>query len=73
MHPENRKKSTAKPSAERILKTFSKINLTIIQDLAGNVLVRSLSSLSVLQKDIIQRLELDTNIYLQIEIKDTAN
>jgi hypothetical protein len=39
MHPENRKKSTAKPSAERILKTFSKINLTIIQDLAGNVLV----------------------------------
>lgn len=39
LHPENRKKVTDKPSAERILKAFSGITLTIIQDAAGKALV----------------------------------
>ena len=68
MHPENRKKTTAKPSAEKILKTFSKINLTIICDMAGNVIMRSLKPLSNLQKQIIQKLGLDSSIYTQLEI-----
>ena len=67
MHPENRKKTTAKPSAERILKAFSKINLTIIYDMAGNIIIRSLKPLSNLQKEIIQKLKLDPFVYLQLE------
>jgi transposase len=67
MHPENRKKITDKPSTERILKAFSKINLTIIFDQAGNVVVRSLKPLSNLQIEIIQRLELDTFVYYGLE------
>lgn len=67
MHPENRKKTTVKPSAERILKAFSKINLTIICDMAGNIITRSLKPLSNLQKEIIQKLKLDACIYLQLE------
>nr|WP_320017088.1 hypothetical protein [uncultured Desulfobacter sp.] len=68
MHPENRKKTTAKPSAEKILKAFSKVNLTIICDMAGNIIMRSLKPLSNLQKQIIQKLELDSSIYTQLEI-----
>ena len=67
MHPENRKKINDKPSAERILKAFSKINLTIILDQAGNVVVRSLKPLSLLQIEIIQRLNLDPLVYYGLE------
>ena len=67
MHPENRKKITDTPSAEKILKTFSGINLTIIRDLAGNILIRSLTPLSPVQQEIIQRLNLDLSLYLQLE------
>lgn len=67
MHPENHKKTTVKPSSERILKTFSRINLTIILDLAGNVIMRSLKPLSNLQKEILQKLKLEPFLYLQLE------
>ncbi|MCI5134996.1 MAG: hypothetical protein D3920_07980 [Candidatus Electrothrix sp. AW2] len=67
MHPENRKKINNKPSAERILKAFSKINLTIILDQAGNVVVRSLKTLTNLQREIIQRLNLDPFVYYGLE------
>jgi len=68
MHPENHKKTTAKPSAEKILKAFSKVNLTIICDMAGKVIMRSLKPLSNLQKQIIQKLGFDFSIYTQLEI-----
>jgi len=67
MHSENRKKNTDKPSAERILKAFSRINLTIIFDQAGNVVVRSLKPLSNLQIEIIRRLKLDPFVYYGLE------
>ena len=67
MHPENHKKTTAKPSAERILKAFSKINLTLINDTAGNIIVRSLKPLSSLQIEILHKLKLDTFVYMQLE------
>ena len=67
MHPENRRKLANKPSAERIQKAFSKINLTIIRDMAGNVILRSLTPLSSLQEEIIQRLKIDLSIYRQLE------
>ncbi|WP_446012051.1 hypothetical protein [Candidatus Electrothrix sp.] len=63
VHPENRRKIKEKPSAERILKAFSRISLTIITDQAGNVIVRSLKTLSNLQREIIQRLNLDPFAY----------
>ena len=67
MHPENRKKTTANPSAEKILKAFSKINLTIILDIEGNVVLRSLKGLSNLQNDILHALNFDPSIYLQLK------
>ncbi|MCI5119780.1 MAG: hypothetical protein D3908_01035 [Candidatus Electrothrix sp. AUS4] len=67
MHPENRRKINERPSAERILKAFSRISLTIITDQAGNVIVRSLKTLSNLQREIIQRLNLDPFVYHGLE------
>ena len=32
LHPENRKKCTAQPTAERILKAFAQVSLTILKD-----------------------------------------
>ncbi|SLM30106.1 transposase [Desulfamplus magnetovallimortis] len=67
MHPENRRKLASKPSAERILKAFSKINLTIIRDMAGNVILRSLTPLTSLQEEIMQRLKIHPSVYHQLE------
>jgi len=66
LHPENRKKETDKPTAERILKVFSNISLTIIRDAVGNEILRSLTPLSVLQQNILNRLGLG-NIYGQLQ------
>jgi len=66
LHPENRKKVTDKPSAERILKAFSGITLTIIQDAAGNQILRYLTPLSPLQRDILNRLGLGS-VYDQLQ------
>ena len=66
LHPENRKKKTDKPTAERILKAFSNITLTIIQDTAGNEILRSVTSLSAVQQNILNRLGLE-DIYGQLQ------
>src|SRR2546427_8423422 len=42
----------SKPTAERILKAFSDISLTIIQNAAGEDILRRLTPLSGLQEDI---------------------
>jgi hypothetical protein len=49
---------TDKPTAERILKAFSAIALTLIQTAAGEAMLRLLTPLSELQEDILQRLGL---------------
>lgn len=67
MHPENRKKLAKKPSAERIQKAFSKINLTIIRDMSGNVILRSLTPLTSLQEEIMQRLKIHPSVYHKLE------
>ncbi len=67
MHPENRRKLAKKPSAERIQKAFAKINLTIIRDVGGNVILRSLTPLTSLQEEIMQRLKIDLSVYHQLE------
>jgi transposase len=69
LHPENKHKMTDKPTAERILKAFSDISLTIIKNAAGEDLLRRLTPLSGLQEDILQRLGLGATLYRQLEIQ----
>jgi len=74
LHSENRNKRTNKPTAERLLKAFSGISLTIIKDAAtGREVKRWLTPLSSVQQDILQRLGLDTSLYRQLEIQNTEN
>ena len=69
LHPENKQKRTDKPTAERILKAFSGISLTIIKTAAGEDILRRLTPLSGLQEDILQRLGLGAALYGQLEIQ----
>jgi transposase len=69
LHPENKHRMTDKPTAERILKAFSDISLTIIKNAAGEDILRRLTPLSGLQEDILQRLGLGTTLYGQLEIQ----
>jgi len=69
LHPENKHKMTDKPTAERILKAFSGVSLTIIKNAAGEEILRRLTPLSGLQEDILQRLGLGASLYGQLEIQ----
>ncbi len=69
LHPENKQKMTDTPTAERILKAFSDISLTIIKNAAGEEILRRLTPLSGLQEDILQRLGLGPTLYGQLEIQ----
>ncbi len=66
-------KRTAKPTAERVLKAFSRVTLTILKDGAGREIGRWLTPLSSVQQDIVQQLELDASLYAQLEIHNTGN
>src|SRR6516165_10967 len=66
--PQNKQKQTDKPTAERILKAFSDISLTIIKTAAGDDILRRLTPLSGVQEDILQRLGLGATLYRQLEI-----
>jgi transposase len=69
LHLENKQKMTDKPTAERLLKAFADISLTIIKNAAGEDILRRLTPLSGLQEDILQRLGLGTALYGQLEIQ----
>src|SRR5229473_1628940 len=73
LHPENKQKMTDKPTAERILKAFSDVSLTIIKHAAGEDILRRLTPLSGVQEAILQRLGLGTNLYRQLEIQNMKN
>ena len=73
LHPENKTKMTDKPTAERILQAFADVSLTIIKHAAGEEILRRLTSLSGLQKDILQRLGLGASLYGQLEIQEMGN
>jgi len=70
LYPENKARSTDKPTAERILKAFSGISLTIMKNAAGEEILRRLTPLSGLQADILQRLGLSASLYGQLEIQE---
>ena len=73
LHPENKQKVTDKPTAERILKAFADVSLTIIKNAAGEEILRRLTPLSGVQEDILQRLGLGTALYRQLEIQEMGN
>ena len=73
LHPENKHKRTDKPTAERLLKAFSGVSLTIIKHAAGEDIMRRLTPLSAVQEAIVQRLGLGTNLYRQLEIQNMKN
>jgi len=56
LHPENKTRITDKPTAERILQAFADVSLTIIKNAVGEEILRRLTPLSAVQKDILQRL-----------------
>ena len=66
LYPENPKKRTDKPTAERILKAFSGITLTRIQDATGKTLLQWLTPLSTTQQAILYRLGLN-GLYARIQ------
>jgi transposase len=69
LHPENKRKRTDKPTAERILRAFSGLSLTIVKNTAGEDMLRRLTPLSELQEAILQRLGLGVTLYRQLEIQ----
>ena len=73
LHPENKQKRTDKPTAERILKAFSDVSLTIIKNAAGEEILRRLTPLSGVQEDILQRQGVGTSLYGQLEIQAMGN
>jgi hypothetical protein len=66
-------KRTAKPTAERILKAFADVSLTIIKQAAGEEILRRLTPLSAVQEAILQRLGLGAALYRQFEIQEMGN
>ncbi len=71
--PENGKKLTDTPTAERILQAFPDVSLTILKTVAGEEILRWLTPLSALQQDILHRLGLATSLYRQLEIQNGGN
>src|SRR6266478_8073261 len=67
LHLENKQKMTDKPTAERLLKAFSGVSLTIIQRADGEEILRRLTPLSGVQEEILQRLGLGVSLYGQLE------
>ena len=60
LHPEHKQKQTDTPTAERILKAFAEVSLTIIKHATGEDILRRLPPLSGVQAAILQRLGLGT-------------
>jgi len=73
LHPENRQQRTDTPTAERLLKAFADVSLTILKTAAGEDILRRLTPLSEVQQDILQRLGLGASLYRQLEIYDIGN
>ena len=73
LHPANGKKMTNTPTAERILKAFPGVSLTILQTVTGEEIRRWLTPLSALQQAILSRLGLATSLYQQLEMQNSGN
>jgi transposase len=73
LHPENGQKMTDTPTAERILKAFPDVSLTILKTAAGEEILRWLTPLSALQQAILYRRGLATSLDRQLEMQNSGN
>jgi transposase len=73
LHPENGRKMTNTPTAERILQAFPAVSLTILQTATGEEIRRWLTPLSALQQAILYRLGLAPSLYRQLEMQNSGN
>jgi len=73
LHPENKRKMTDTPTAERLLQAFVGVSLTSIQSAAGKEILRRMTPLSGVQEAILHRLGLSTHLYRQLEIQNSGN
>jgi hypothetical protein len=64
---------TNTPTAERILKAFREVSLSILQTATGEEIQRWLTPLSVLQQATLSRLGLATSLYQQLERQNSGN
>jgi len=71
LHPENPNKLTDTPTAERLFRAFSEITLTIIK--TGNSVIRHLTPLNDLQKDILKRVGLNCSVYIDLEFEKSPS
>lgn len=69
LHPENKRKMTGTPTAERLLQAFVGVSLTILQSAAGEDILRRMTPLSGVQEAILQRLGLGPHLYRQLAIQ----
>ena len=70
VHPENKQKSTDRPTAERILHAFAGVSLTIIEHATGRKSCGGLRPCQGVQEAILQRLGLGTHLYRQLGIQN---
>ena len=70
MYPGQPKKYTASPTVERILQSFSNVSLTIIH--SGGHIIRHLTPLSDLQKELLQRLGISLELYHNLDNKSNG-
>ena len=73
LHPENKRKRTGTPTAERLLHAFAGVSLTIIQSATGEEILRRMTPLSGGQETILQRLGLGTQLYRQLAIQNMGS
>jgi transposase len=73
LHPENKRKRTGTPTAERLLHAFAGVSLTIIPSATGEDILRRMTPLSGGQETILQRLGLGTQLYRQLAIQNMGS
>jgi len=73
LHPENKRKRTGTPTAERLLHAFAGVSLTIIQSATNEAILRRMTPLSGGQETILQRLGLGTQLYRQLAIQNMGS
>jgi transposase len=73
LHPENKRKRTCTPTAERLLHAFAGVSLTIIQSATGEEILRRMTPLAGGQESILQRLGLGTHLYRQLAMQNRGS
>lgn len=67
LHPENKRKMTGTPTAERLLQAFAGMSLTIRAYAAGEEILQRITLWLGVQEAILPRLGLGTHLYRQLE------